>query len=137
MRFLDTNIFLRHLITSDPAKARTCFELFQAIEQEQEQVWTSDLVVAEVVFVLSGMGANSYQYSRADIRDELLPLLSLPGLHISSKLLYPRIFELYTTTRMDFVDAYHVALMEASGQPELYSYDSHFDRIPSIRRIEP
>ena len=137
MRFVDTNIFVRHLTASDPKKARACFALIQAIEQGQMQAWTSDLVVAEVVFVLSAKGPNSYGYARADIRDKLLPILNLPALHLPSKGLYGRIFELYTALPIDFIDAYHVALMEASGQLELYSYDAHFDRVSSITRLEP
>jgi predicted nucleic acid-binding protein len=53
------------------------------------------------------------------------------------KPLYHRIFELYTTEPIDFVDTYHVALMESRELSELYSYDRHFNRIEGVVRIEP
>lgn len=137
MRFLDANIFLRHLTQDDPVKAQACLALFRAIGQGTVKAWTSDLVVAEVVFVLGSKRGAQYGYDRSQIRDGLLPLLLLPGLALPSKPLYPRIFALYTTFTIDFIDAYHAALVELSPQPELYSYDRDFDRVTSIKRLEP
>ena len=61
----------------------------------------------------------------------------MPGLKLASKRLYDRVFEIYTTTPVDFIDAYHAARLEKTGEPELYSYDADFDRIEGIRRFEP
>ena len=137
MRFLDTNILLRHLTRDDPKKAEACTRLFQDIETGKLSAWTSDLVVAEVVFVLSSKGPNGYNYTREEIRAGLVPLLALPGLQLPSKRFYPRIFELYTTHKIDFIDVYHAALVEGDEQKELYSYDRDFDAIENVTRIEP
>jgi len=88
MRFLDTNILLRHLTRDDPKKAEACTRLFQDIETGKLSAWTSDLVVAEVVFVLSSKGPNGYNYTREEIRTGLVPLLALPGLALPSKRFY-------------------------------------------------
>ncbi|MBI4321545.1 MAG: PIN domain-containing protein, partial [Chloroflexi bacterium] len=73
--FLDTNIILRHLLNDDPIKSPACFSLIQAIEQEKASAWTSHLVIAEIVFVLSNR--KTYNLSREEIRDRLLPLINL------------------------------------------------------------
>lgn len=49
---IDTNIFLRHLLNDDPVKSPQCLRLFQEIEQGTLTGWTSDLVIAELVFIL-------------------------------------------------------------------------------------
>lgn len=134
-RFLDANIFIRHLTTDDPAKAKACFSLIQQIEQGQVSAWTSNLVIAELVFVLTSK--KTYGLSRDAVRDLLLPLISLPGLKVAHKHLYHRIFELYTALPIDFIDAYHAALIENLGESELYSYDTHFDRVSGLKRLEP
>jgi predicted nucleic acid-binding protein len=67
----------------------------------------------------------------------LLPLINLPGIKIANKGLYSRVFELYTASSIDFIDAYNAALMEGRKQKEIYTYDAHFDRIPGIIRREP
>ena len=133
--FLDTNIFLRHLLNDDPNKSPACFALIQAIEQRQLVAWTSDLVVAELVWVLSSK--RHYSLPRQRIRQLLLPLISLPNLRLPRKRLYRRVFDLYVSEPIDYIDAYHAAMMEQRGATELYSYDDDFDRVPTLIRREP
>jgi predicted nucleic acid-binding protein len=133
--FLDTNIILRHLLGDDPQFGPACQALFQAIERGEAAVWTSDLVIAEVVFVLSNK--RTYNIDRETIRDSLLPIIELPGIKLANKRLYRRVLALYTSLPLDYIDAYHAALMEQRESRELYSYDAHFDRLPGIRRLVP
>lgn len=134
-RFLDTNIFLRHLLNDDPVESPACFALFQALEQGREAGWTTHLVIAELVFVLAN--PKTYHLSREAIRDRLLPLIGLPKLKLAQKQLYPRIFALYTSLAIDYIDCYHATLIEHRHGAELYSFDTDFDRIPSLTRHEP
>ena len=134
-RFLDSNIFIRHLTNDHPTHSPACFALIQAIEQGRIHAWTSDIVISEVVFVLSSR--NLYNLGRETIRDLVLPLINLPGIKLPNKRMYRRVFDLYTSLPIDYADAYNAALMEDRRQPELYSYDTDFDRIAGLRRLEP
>ncbi|MDQ6833183.1 MAG: PIN domain-containing protein [Chloroflexota bacterium] len=135
--FLDTNILLRHILNDDPHKSAACFALIQAIERGDTTVWTSELAIAEVVFVLESK--RTYNLPREAIRDVLLPLLGLSGIKLTHKRLYPRIFDLYTHLPIDFIDCYHVALMEQRNNRDrtLFSYDTDFDIISDLTRREP
>jgi predicted nucleic acid-binding protein len=133
--FLDTNILLRHILNDDPIKSPACFALIQAIERGETVVWTSELAIAEVVFVLES--TRTYNVPRDTIRDTLLPLLSLPGIKLTHKRLYRRVFELYTHLSIDFSDCYHVALMEQRGNQTPFSYDTDFEKISDVIRREP
>jgi predicted nucleic acid-binding protein len=133
--FLDANILLRHILNDSPVQSPACFRLIQSIEQGEMTVWTSDLTIAEVVFVLEGK--RTYNMPRETIRDVLLPLISLPGIKLPHKRTYQRIFALYTSLPIDFIDCYHAALMEQRGERTLFSYDADFDRISGITRQEP
>ena len=135
MRFIDSNIFLRHLLKDHSEQSPACFALIRDIEQGREQVWTTDLVVSEIVFVLSSK--KLYKLDRERIRELLLPLIELPGIKLPQKRLYRRVFELYTTQPIDYVDAFNAACLEHQPVTELYSYDKDFDRVESISRIEP
>ncbi len=79
---------------------------------------------------------TTYAVLRAVLRDQLLPLLSLPNLKLERKRLYPRVFDLYVSLPIDLVDAYHAALIEHYGQDSLYSFDTDFDRIAGMKRRE-
>jgi predicted nucleic acid-binding protein len=133
--FLDTNIFLRHLLNDVPEQSAACHELFRAVEREDLTVWTTPMVVAEIVFVLSS--PKTYGFDRPTLRDSVLPLIQLSGVRLEGKHLYHRIFDLYVAHPIDYVDAYHAALLENANQTSLLSYDEHFDAVPTLERREP
>src|SRR3954447_25671399 len=132
--FLDTNILLRHILNDDPDKSSACFALIQALEWGQTTVWTSELAIAEIVFVLENK--RTYNVPRETIREVLLPIIGMPGIKLTHKRLYRRVFDLYTNLPIDFIDCYHAALIEQRDRV-LFSYDTDFDRISGITRREP
>ncbi len=134
-RFVDTNIFLRHLTGDDPAKAQQCLALFQRAKQNELTLTTSEAVVAEVVYMLSSK--KVYHLPREEIRVRLYPLLSLPGLKLPHRRSLLRALDLYAHSLLDFEDALTVAHMERTKLTELYSYDREFDQIEGVRRLEP
>lgn len=134
-RFLDTNILLRHLTGDDPAKGEACRALLLRVERGEEMVETSDMVVAEVVFVLQS--PRHYGLSRDEVRNLVAPLIGLRGLRLPDKSLYPRTFALYCANRISFPDAFNTAYMEGRGLTEIYSYDTDFGRVEGLRRLEP
>lgn len=137
MRFLDTNIIIRFLSNDDPPKARACLALFERIERGEEQVRASVTHIAEVCFVLASR-RGPYRLSHDDIRGRLLPILKLPGVKLPNKRLVLRALDSYATfSRLDFEDALAVAIMEAEGMTELYSYDTDFDGVAGMVRLEP
>lgn len=134
-RFLDTNILLRYFTGDDEQKAAASFELLLRVERGQETVVTSDLVISETVFTLQS--PPSYGLSRQLIRERMEPVIALRGLRLPLKSLYARTFDLYCDTALSFVDAFNTAYMESRGITEVYSYDTDFDAIDGITRIEP
>ena len=134
MRFLDTNVLVRYLTADDPEKAKASFGLLLRVERGEEAVMTSDIVIAETVYVLQ---SRTYGMSRERIRDLVEAIIELRGLRLPRKSLYARAFDLYCGSRISFADAYNVAYMERNGLHEIYSYDTDFDRVEGIGRVEP
>lgn len=81
MRFIDTNFFLRYLTGDDEDKAQAVLELLKRIERNEEKVITSPLVIFELVFTLQSF----YNCNREEIRDLVLPIVSLRGLKLPFK----------------------------------------------------
>lgn len=132
---LDANVILRYLLCDDESKAQRCLELLERAERREIALSTTDLVVAELVWVLES-GAT-YDVPREKIRELLLPVILLPGLKLPGKKLYRRIFDLYVDQGIDFIDAYNAVHMSKQRLSRVYSYDSDFDRIAEVSRIEP
>ena len=132
-QFLDTNIFLRHLLGDDPAQSPRATAYFQAIDQGLGQARISDIVIFEVVFTLE----RGYRRSKTEIQSAVLPLLELPAMVLPRKRKFREVFRVYIEKNISFADAYHVVMMQQLHLSEVVSFDRDFDRIPSIKRVEP
>ena len=137
MRFLDTNVILRYLTRDDEAKAEACYQLFQRVGRGEDELFTCEAIVTEVVYVLSSRRAP-YRLNHEEIRARLLPILTLPGLRLPQKRVYISALDLYASSPfLDFEDALAVAHMEQQGVTEIVSYDKDFDLVAGLRRVEP
>lgn len=63
--------------------------------------------------------------------------MRLPGFKVQNRAAVLRALELYAGTRVDFGDALIVATMEQADSRIVYSYDTHFDRIPTVSSRSP
>ena len=133
VRFLDTNIILRHLLQDHPEQSRASTELLRRVEARDLRVRISDLVVFEAVFTLQ----RSYGVPPGEIRDHLLPLIELPAVDLPGKRLLRSAFDLYVDLKLPFADAYHAALMTREHVTEIITFDRDFDRVPGATRLEP
>jgi uncharacterized protein len=133
LRFLDTNILLRYLTKDDVSKAKRAFELLLRVEQGEEKVITSSLVIFETIFTLQ----RFYRLPRQEIKDLVLPIISLRGLYLPGKNVYYHAFDLYVTQNISFADAYNAAYMISEQLSDIYSWDTDFDKIEGIIRLEP
>jgi predicted nucleic acid-binding protein len=133
MRFLDTNVLLRYFTKDDEAKAQKALTLLQRIERGEERAETSLPVIFETVFTLQ----RRYRVPLPEIRDLLLPILRMRGLRLPSKTLCIAALDLYVEHNISYVDAFNALYMQSRGTTEVYSWDTDFDRIEGITRIEP
>lgn len=132
-RFLDTNVLLRYFTNDDEVTAQQALALLQRIEQGEEQVATSLLVVSETVFTLE----RFYKVSKSRVHEMLHDLISLPDLQLSGKSLCLAALELHATANVSFVDAYNAVYMQSRDLAEIYTWDTDFDRFPGVSRVVP
>ena len=64
-------------------------------------------------------------------------LLALPSIAVGDHDLLLRAVEIYEVNRLDFAEAYLVALAELSDVKRVASFDRQIDRVKSIQRVEP
>lgn len=130
--FLDTNVILRHLLQDDPEQSPKATAFLIRIERGELKVRASELVIFETVFTLQ----RRYQQPKARIREILLPLLLLPGILLPGKRGWMKVFNTYVDLNLSFADAYHVVLMEKLKLSEIATFDTDFDRVSGIKRVE-
>ncbi|CAN5633463.1 PIN domain-containing protein [soil metagenome] len=135
MMFLDTNVFVRMLTFDDPVKGEECTQLIESLETTSEAA-TSEIVIAELVFVLSG---SVYKMDRLRIAELLRPIIALRGLKLPDKRRILRTLDLYQVIRqLSFSDCLIAAQVSESDDLDgLVTYDRDFDRVPNLLRYEP
>jgi len=132
--FIDTNLFIRYLTNDDPALADRVEKLLDDAASGTVQLVTTELVMAETVWVLE----SSYHLNNAQIAPLVRGILATAGLEVINGDLIGKALVMYELQNIDFVDAYIAALMEKQGIQDIYSYDKkHLSRIKNIQRREP
>ena len=133
MRFVDTNIFLRFLVNDIPRQADACETIFRKAVAGEEALYTTDMVIAEIVWVLE----SYYELSSSEIRTKVEKILNTPNLACDNKEAIIRALALYDEKRIAYIDAYNSCIIQLKGISEVYSYDKHYDRVTWLKRIEP
>jgi len=132
--FLDANVFIRYLTNDDPAKADRVEKLLDLAATGKERLLTTELVIAEVVWVLESF----YKLDNLSIGPMIKAILATQGLEVINGALIEKAVELYMKQNIDFIDGYIVAVMERYKVNEIFSYDKkHLTRINAILRKEP
>ena len=127
--FLDTNVLIRHLTGDPPGQARRA----TAFLEQADDLLLPDLIVAEVVYVLESF----YEIVQRRVAELARAIIGFPAVVVVDKALLLRALEVYEVERLDFAEAYLVAIAEASGVGAIASFDRTIDRLTTVRRIEP
>ena len=127
--FIDTNVLIRHLTGDPPDMAARATALLAS----GQRLLLADLILAECVYVLESF----YEVKRNRIALLMRSALALPSIETVDAALLLRALEVYETDRVDFAEAYLVALAEASGVGAIASFDRSIDKIASVSRCEP
>jgi predicted nucleic acid-binding protein len=132
--FVDTNLFIRYLTNDDPSKADRVEVLLRKAAAGDVSLMTTELVLAETVWVLE----SSYNLGNAQVAPLVRGILATPGLDVLNGALVSRALDHYETIGIDFIDGYIAAVMEKQGIDELYSFDKkHVSRLKGVHRREP
>jgi predicted nucleic acid-binding protein len=131
---LDTNVILRLLLRDHPEHSPQAKTFFDRLGRGEISVQITVPVLFETVFILE----KHYQFPRPDILERLLNLLALPGLHMRGKTMFSDVFLLWAGgKKLSFIDAYHAVLARKAARGVVVSFDTDFDGLPGITRVEP
>ncbi len=133
MKFIDTNIFIRFLVNDIPQKADACEKIFKNAVARKETLFTTEMVIAEIIWVLE----SYYELSQQEVQEKVEKILNTPNLICPHKDLILNALTIYGEKNIDYIDAYNALILKDKGIKELYSYDKHYDRMDWLTRLEP
>ena len=133
MKFIDTNIFIRFLVNDIPQKADACEKIFKNAVAKKETLFTTEMVIAEIIWVLE----SYYELSQQEVQEKVEKILNTPNLICPRKDLILNALTIYGEKNIDYIDAYNALILKDKGIKELYSYDKHYGRMDWLTRLEP
>ncbi|TXK92888.1 PIN domain nuclease [Methylococcaceae bacterium HT1] len=98
---IDTNIIIRFLIGDHKEQLVESTRIFEEIESGNLQVEILDVVLMEVLFVLT----KFYDLPKAEVVTDLKAILAMEGVINSNKVILFEALSLFVDKNVDFVDA--------------------------------
>lgn len=126
---LDTNVLVRHLTQDSPAQAARATLLLSTADRLD----LPDVIFAETIYVLQSV----YRAPRERIAESMRSALGFPSIVVDDRQRLVRAVDVYEHVRLDFADAYLVALAESSDVSLIASFDRSLDRVETVTRVEP
>src|SRR3972149_11366461 len=130
--FVDTNVFLRFFVRDVESFYHKAKVLFEKAESGQVKLETSDMVIAEIVWVLE----SYYDFSRSEIKEVIETILETKNLKVANHSRVKEAVDLYSIGKMDFIDAYNIAYMKSKDFKKVATFDvKHFKNIEGVSNV--
>jgi predicted nucleic-acid-binding protein len=119
MTGVDTNVLVRYIVEDDPKQSRAAADLIERAVDEGEPLFVSQIVLCELVWVLS----YAYRFSRVEIIAILLQLRRVAQLTIEAPDEVRRAIDAYAAQRGDFADYVIAERAIANGCSTIATFD--------------
>ncbi len=128
-KLLDSNLLLRFLLNDNTEQANAVQKLLESCTDE---LILTDVSIAEIIWVLT----SYYKLPKQEVADKIKLLLALKTIYANKPVLF-KALSIYQSTNVDYIDAYVAAYAEDEQAAGIYSFDKDFEKIASVKRLEP
>lgn len=131
--YADTNLFVALFATAEHPRHAAALQLFRRVAEGGLRLIVTPAIVAELAYVTT----KALAWNRRTVAERLTAMLQSAGLDVSESVVLERTLALYRdVVRLDFADAYVAAVALERGPSVVASFDSDFDRVSGITRLE-
>ena len=130
--FVDTNVFLRFFVRDVEPFYQKAKGLFEKAENREIRLETSEMVIAEIVWVLE----SYYGFTKTEIEEVVDTILETRSIRVANHTRLKEAIKLYISGNMDFIDAYNITYMKARDFKKVATFDiKHFKNIEGIKPV--
>lgn len=131
--FVDTNVFLRFFVADMEDLYEKVRDLFEKAEKGEIKLVTSEMVIAEIIWVLE----SYYGFLKEEIREVVKSLLHTKGLKVMNSNLIEEAIERYKDNNVEFIDAYNGSLAKKRSYKRIATFDKkYFKKLEGIEIVE-
>lgn len=127
---IDTNVILRFLRGDHPQQSPKSEALFMEAAEGKSLLIVPQLVLAEVVWVLSSF----YKMDRTVISETLVKLISKSGIQVDEPDLAMESLRRFSENKVDYTDCY-LAARAVADDKIVASFDKDFNKFHDIRQL--
>lgn len=128
---LDTNVLVRLLVRDDEVQFDRAKRLFDEHADEPASLWVSDVVLAEVTWVLG----RTYGFERASVAQALRAMTVNATLALESAQEVRQALALFEQGPADFPDCLLAVQAAARGAAGVVTFDRRMRHLPGIRLL--
>ena len=129
--FIETSVFIRYFTKDDPKKFNDCIRLFDQVEQGKLIPYISNVVIMEIIFVLTGL----YGFPKATVLSAIEDIFQMRNLVVVEKTDTRKALGIFKKYNIKYGDSLIATQLPATTL--LLSYDSDFSKITSLNVAEP
>lgn len=123
-KLADTNILIRHLLRDHLELSPKAKRLIEQAESDKYEIWVDEVVIAEVVWVLT----THYKQPKDQTVKSLLDLLSLKRLINPRKTLIKEALRLFSSKNLSYVDCWLLVLSKSKNL-DLTTFDKALQKL--------
>ena len=129
--FIETSVFMRFLTADDAQKFKDCVVLFEKVEQGKIRPYVSNIVILEILFLLTKL----YKFPKAKVLADIGKILNLRNLTLIEKT--------DTRTALKMFDEYNIKYADCliagqiPKQTTLLTYDEDFKKLKDLKTASP
>jgi len=129
--FVDTNVWLRFLVAEDKEKFEECKKFLVLNENGKFKIYTSTIVLLEIVYTLSSF----YQIDKREIISDIKNILLARNLTLIEKTNFPKALEIFKKFNIKIVDC--LIISQIPPKTILCTYDKDFRKVSKIKVFTP
>jgi len=129
--FLETSIFIRYFTQDDNQKYDNCLDLIKSIQQGEFLPYTSNIVITEIIFVLSRV----YKFPKEKVIRVLSDVLNIRNITLLEETDTKEALQHFKKYNIKYTNCL-IAAQVPTGVT-LVTYDRDFKKIPSISAKTP
>lgn len=128
---VDTHVLARLILQDDADQHAQAHRLFAEHADEVASIWVSDVVLAELVWVLT----RAAGHSRADVAVVLAALMGNATVQLQSPAAVREAARLYEASPADFADCLLAVQAAGQGATRLLTFDRKMRQLPGVELL--
>lgn len=129
--FVETSVFMRFLTADDPQKFKDCVVFFEKIEQGKIRPYTSNVIILEILFLLTKL----YKFPKSKVLQDMSKILNLRNITLVEKTDTRKALKMFSQHNIKYADC--LITTQISPQTTLVTYDEDFAKLKILQTATP